>query len=201
MRLRRRGHFAEEDLIPIDAEIGHDAQLAAGAMETARGTAIVLGLPAGMPISRLTVTHWPWASCICRYGITSPSLNSWEAPRKVLPSGQSTQPLSSSTALAGGRGARKVQVDRVQFGHAQFGALELSPGKPGPWLRCAASTSWPSSSRALAGVDALLDAEEPELGVGWTLKFLVGEDFRAGGMIDGVQHESDPGRKPRSILR
>ena len=56
--------------------------------------------------------------------MTSPRLNSWEAARKVLPSGQSTQPLSSSTALSVGRGAGKVQVDGVQFGNAQLGAFE-----------------------------------------------------------------------------
>ena len=34
------------------------------------------------------------------------------------------------------------------------------------------------------GIDALLDAEEAELGEGRAFEFLVGEDFRAGGMIE-----------------
>ncbi len=40
------------------------------------GTAMVLGLPAGMPMSSFTVTHRPRESCICRYGMMSPPLRS-----------------------------------------------------------------------------------------------------------------------------
>ena len=87
---------------------------------------MVFGLPAGMPMSALTVTHWPAASCIWRYGQRQAVRASCEAARKVLPSGQSTQPLRSRTASRGG--FAEIELEGVERRQCRAGCGGRRPG-------------------------------------------------------------------------
>ena len=123
---RRAGIFAQEDLVPIDAEVGHDAQLAAGRNEFQSAPRWSSAYLPACPYPAFTVFHLPAASCICSAGIVRPPLLSCDAARKVLPSGQSTQPCSSSAARPDGGGIPKSSSRVCVLRHAQFGAREPS---------------------------------------------------------------------------
>ena len=83
--------------------------------------------------------------------MTSPVFDSCEARRNVLPSGQSTQPLSSSSAVPCGRGGGEIEIERVQGRDAGFGALEVSRDSAGLSTMSCGRTSVPWSSCAARG--------------------------------------------------
>ena len=104
----------------------------------------------------------------------------------MLPSGQSTHPLSSRTRFAGRSRSPEIQIERVQFRHARLRAPKLI----GIMLVFGDEVRQDVAAAVVVrclGIDPLLDAEQAELGVGRSFELFVGEDFGARGMIDGVQ--------------
>ncbi len=85
---------------------------------------MVLGLPEGMPISATTVCHLP--CCIFDLQIREDQTAGpfCDAPRKVLPSAQSTQPLRTRAARLSGSGFAEIEIERVELGHSGVVVVE-----------------------------------------------------------------------------
>ena len=106
-----RSALAQEDLIPINAQIGDDPDLAAARKETRPGPRSSSAFRPACPYPDSRFSRRRAASCTWRYGITKPAFDSCAALRKVLPSGQSTHPFSTRIALPDGRSGAEIQVE------------------------------------------------------------------------------------------
>ena len=178
-----RRPFAEEDLVPIHADAGHDPHLAAGGWEPQfhrdrlglagrHSHVFVHGLPLPGGVLHLEVWHNQAALHFLRGGAECAAIG------PIHPA------VEQQEGAAVQRGLAEIQLQRVRRRHAQFGARKLI----GVLLVARQQARQYVAPRLVARrlrIDAPLDAEQTELGIRRPLEFLVGEYLGRGGMVHG----------------
>ncbi len=119
-----RRFFAQENLVPVHAEVGDDAHLARGRQEFAgQVTAMVLGLPAGMPMSSITVCQSPARILHLQIRQDQVLLRSCDAEGRCCH--RPNRPSRSGSARrVHPRRAAEVEIEMVQLGDAVIVAPE-----------------------------------------------------------------------------